>query len=99
MCYKRTPPLSDEGIREVLEELANPPKNTPERRAMCEHAQFMRELRDRQGAAIGPVFTDEQWARFFAREPPYDVCDDWEEDLTDAEADDPPDAAERTQST
>lgn len=49
-CYRRVPPLSEEGIREVLEELANPPKDTPERRATLEDARFMRELRKRQGA-------------------------------------------------
>lgn len=48
-CYRRVPPLSDEGIREVLEELANPPKDTPERRATLERARLMRELREGQG--------------------------------------------------
>ena len=39
--YRRTPPLSLEGSREVYEEMANPPKDTPERRRMFERVRFM----------------------------------------------------------
>ncbi|HEX5868774.1 MAG TPA: hypothetical protein VFY65_00090 [Longimicrobium sp.] len=45
--YRRTPPLSLEGSREVLEEMANPPKDTPERRRMFERVRFMAALRKR----------------------------------------------------
>jgi hypothetical protein len=47
--YRRTPPLSLEGSREVLEEMANPPKDTPERRRMFERVRFMRALHERLG--------------------------------------------------
>jgi hypothetical protein len=50
MSYRRTPPLSPEGSREVLEELANPPKDTPERRETEKLVRFVRALRERQGA-------------------------------------------------
>lgn len=33
MSMRRTPPLSVEGSREVLEEMSKPPADTPERRA------------------------------------------------------------------
>jgi len=33
MSMRRTPPLSIEGSREVLEEMSKPPADTPERRA------------------------------------------------------------------
>jgi hypothetical protein len=36
MSTKRTPPLSLEGSREVYEEMARPPEDTPERRATFE---------------------------------------------------------------
>jgi hypothetical protein len=42
--YRRTPPLSLEGSREVLEEMANPPKDTPQRRRMFELVRFMAAL-------------------------------------------------------
>lgn len=42
MHYRRTPELSVEGTREVLEEIENGPRDTPERRAMLEHARAMR---------------------------------------------------------
>lgn len=45
--YRRTPPLSLEGSREVLEEMARPPKDTPERRRMFERVRFMAALRRR----------------------------------------------------
>jgi uncharacterized protein (DUF1778 family) len=39
MSMRRTPPLSEEGSREVLEELQRPPADTPERRATFERAR------------------------------------------------------------
>jgi hypothetical protein len=49
MSFRRTPPLSREGTREVLEEMANPPEDTPERREMFKRMRFMREMRKRHG--------------------------------------------------
>jgi uncharacterized protein (DUF1778 family) len=49
MSYRRTPPLSREGTREVLEEMANPPEDTPERRETFKRMRYMREMRKRQG--------------------------------------------------
>jgi hypothetical protein len=54
--YRRTPPLSLEGSREVLEEMANPPKDTPERRRMFERVRFMRALLERQGGLELPTW-------------------------------------------
>jgi hypothetical protein len=45
--YRRTPPLSLEGSREVLDEMARPPKDTPERRRMFERVRFMAALHKR----------------------------------------------------
>jgi hypothetical protein len=45
--YRRTPELSPEGTRELLEEMANPPKDTPERRATFERGRLMAEVRKR----------------------------------------------------
>lgn len=39
MPIQRTPPLSEEGSKEVLRELACPPADTPERRATFERAR------------------------------------------------------------
>jgi hypothetical protein len=50
MSYRRTPPLSEEGSREVLDEMANPPKDTPERRDTEKLARLAQVLRERQGA-------------------------------------------------
>ena len=36
MSMRRTPPLSIEGSREVIEEMSKPPADTPERRRMFE---------------------------------------------------------------
>ena len=36
---RRTPPLSLEGSREVFEEMARPPEDTPERRETLERAR------------------------------------------------------------
>ena len=41
---RRTPPLSIEGSREVIEEMKRPPPDTPERRATLERARAMRPL-------------------------------------------------------
>jgi hypothetical protein len=42
MSMRRTPPLSIEGSREVIEEMSRPPADTPERRATLE---LMEEVR------------------------------------------------------
>lgn len=44
MSYGRRTELSVEGTREILEELKNGSPETPERRAMFEHARAMRPL-------------------------------------------------------
>lgn len=44
--------LSEEGSREVLEEMALPPEDTPERRRTFAGARFMAEMWKRQ-AAVG----------------------------------------------
>jgi len=36
MGFRRTPPLSFEGTREVLEEMSRPPEDTPERRRIMQ---------------------------------------------------------------
>lgn len=43
--------LSEEGSLEVLEEMARPPEDTPERRRTFAGARFMAELWKRQAAA------------------------------------------------
>ena len=47
MGTRRTPPLSLEGSREVYEEMARPPEDTPERRATFERVHTMAALRKR----------------------------------------------------
>ena len=47
MCDRCT--LSDEGVREILEEMAKPPEDTPERRATFARARQMEEARRRSG--------------------------------------------------
>ena len=47
MGMRRTPPLSLEGSREVYDEMARPPEDTPERRATLERAEAMAALRKR----------------------------------------------------
>ena len=54
MSYRRTPPLSPEGSREVLEEMSKPPEDTPERRATEERVAIMKEVRRRSGL-LGPA--------------------------------------------
>ena len=44
MSMRRTPPLSIEGSREVIEEMSKPPADTPERRRMFELADQMAEI-------------------------------------------------------
>lgn len=39
MSVYRTPPLSPEGVREILEEIENPPPDTPERKATFARAR------------------------------------------------------------
>ena len=51
MYLPRATILSEEGSRDVLEEMARPPKDTPERRRTFERARFMAELWKRQEAA------------------------------------------------
>jgi hypothetical protein len=48
--YRRTPPLSPEGSREVEEEMARPPADTPERRALFERVRMMAEGHRRSAA-------------------------------------------------
>ncbi len=48
METRRTPPLSPEGAREILDELANPPADTPERRATFARARAMSPLVKRE---------------------------------------------------
>jgi hypothetical protein len=47
MSSKRTPPLSLKGSREVFEEMARPPEDTPARRKMFERVRAMGALRKR----------------------------------------------------
>jgi hypothetical protein len=49
MCStERTPPLSDEGSREVEEEMSRPPVDTPERRRMFALVRRIAERRKRR---------------------------------------------------
>lgn len=47
MGTRRTPPLSLKKSREVYEEMARPPENTPQRRMMFERMREMAALRKR----------------------------------------------------
>jgi hypothetical protein len=49
--YRRTPELSPEGTRELLKEMANPPADTPERRATFERMRLMAEVRKRSNVS------------------------------------------------
>lgn len=51
--------LSEEGSREVLDEMARPPEDTPERRRTFAGARYMAELWKRQAASAGAHDTDE----------------------------------------
>ncbi len=48
MSTERTPPLSDEGSREVEEEMRRPPADTPERRVTLEGVREILEIRKRR---------------------------------------------------
>lgn len=48
MGIRRTPPLSLEGSREVLEELSRPPKDTPERRKLFDRVRIIEETEKRR---------------------------------------------------
>ncbi len=68
--YRRTPPLSLEGSREVLHEMARPPADTPERRALFARVRRREEVRERwPQIARGlhhpgePIILDEQGSR------------------------------------
>jgi hypothetical protein len=50
---ERTPPLSDEGSREVEEEMSRPPADTPERRRTIEGVREILAWRKRQEARRG----------------------------------------------
>ncbi len=50
MGMERTPPLSDEGSREVEEEMRRPPAGTPERRAAFARMRRVAELLERNPA-------------------------------------------------
>ena len=50
MGMERTPPLSDEGSREVEEEMRRPPADTPERRAAFARMRKVAELLERNPA-------------------------------------------------
>jgi len=52
MAMKRTPPLSLRGSREVHEEMARPPEDTPARRRMFERVRAMEALRERLAAEV-----------------------------------------------
>lgn len=47
MGTKRTPPLSLKKSREVFEEMASPPEDTPQRRMVFERMREMAALRKR----------------------------------------------------
>ncbi|HEX8695554.1 MAG TPA: hypothetical protein VF746_24285 [Longimicrobium sp.] len=48
MSTERTPPLSDEGSREVEEEMSRPPADTPGRRRMFALVEQIAERRKRR---------------------------------------------------
>lgn len=49
MSYRRTPPLSPEGTRELLDEMSRPAEDTPERREFEKQVRIMEEVRRRSG--------------------------------------------------
>jgi hypothetical protein len=53
--YRRTPELSPEGTREILEEMASPPKDTPERRATFERMRLAAEVLERSNLPAGTL--------------------------------------------
>ena len=46
MSTRPTPPLSPEGVQEIIEELSRPPADTPERRATLDRARSLQFLVD-----------------------------------------------------
>jgi hypothetical protein len=54
MGTKRTPPLSLKKSREVYEEMARPPENTPQRRMVFEKMREMAALRKRLDVQDAP---------------------------------------------
>jgi hypothetical protein len=48
--YRRTPPLSPEGVAEIIAEMESPPADTPERRATFERMRKMEEVHRRSAA-------------------------------------------------
>jgi len=52
---RRTPPLSREGTREVIEEMKRPPADTPERRATFELVREMEKHVDHATRRKDPV--------------------------------------------
>jgi hypothetical protein len=56
MSARRTPPLSLEGTREVLEEMSRPPRDTPARRRLMERVRIIEEAEKRREieAALAP---------------------------------------------
>jgi hypothetical protein len=44
MSTRETPPLSQEGVAEIVAEMQNPPENTAERRATFDRAKSTRFL-------------------------------------------------------
>jgi hypothetical protein len=56
MEYDRIPrPLTDEEINAIVEEIANPPKDTPERRAMFKLVHEMEARRKQLGLLDPPL--------------------------------------------
>ena len=56
--YRRTPPLSLAGSREVEEEMARPPADTPERRSLFERVRRRMLMRKAHEATELPWFLD-----------------------------------------
>jgi hypothetical protein len=52
MRHGTRPPLSFEGSREVKEEMARPPENTPERRRLFDLARVRMDVRVRHEADL-----------------------------------------------
>lgn len=58
MSIRRTPRLSREGSREVIEEMKRPPADTPERRRMFELALQMRKHMEHATRRKQPLAND-----------------------------------------
>lgn len=46
MSMRPTPPLSPEGVQEIIDELSRPPADTPQRRATLDRARALQFLVD-----------------------------------------------------